>query len=348
MKKKLLVTLLSVAMVASVFAGCGAKEEAPAEAPAEEAEAPAKAETPAEAPAEDDKIVIGCTMQGDETGFVHYLVSGIYDYQEKEAPDVEVQMVFADYDAATQLSQVETFVSQGVDAIIINPVDMTQSATCVDFAAEAGVPILTVNTGTDSENNTAHVGSDDVESGYLEMQYLLSVAGENAKVAYVDATLGHSAQIARAEGFNKALAEVEDAELVIHDTANWSADETLKLVENWVQAGQEMDIIAHMCDNQCFGTITALENAGLTGKILLGGIDCDPLMMGYVEDGTVACTVWQDGIGQGYHAMRLAIEAAKGNEIADYLIPFELVTKDNLADYEEKAAARDALAAKYF
>lgn len=340
--KKVTTTIALLMALLMIMAGCAAPaaEEAPvAEAPVEEAVVEEAA---------DDKLVIGCTMQGDETGFVHYLVSGIYNYQETEAPDVEVEMVFADYDAATQLSQVETFVAKGVDAIIINPVDMTQSAACVDYAAEAGVPIITVNTGTDSTNNTAHVGSDDVESGYLEMQYLLSLAGENAKVAYVDAALGHSAQIARAEGFNKALAEVPSAELVIHDTANWSADETLTLIENWIQAGQEFEVLAHMCDNQAFGAITALENAGMTGKVLLGGIDCDPIMMEHVKNGVAACTVWQEGIGQGYHSLRVAIEAAKGNAVEDYLLPFELVTKDNLAEFEARAAERDALAAKYF
>lgn len=341
--KKVSTAIALLMALLMLVAGCAAPaaEEAPVEAPVEEA-------VVEEAPAADDKIVIGCTMQGDETGFVHYLVSGIYNYQETEAPDVEVEVVFADYDAATQLSQVETFVSQGVDAIIINPVDMTQSAGAVDYAAEAGVPIITVNTGTDSTNNTAHVGSDDVESGYLEMQYLLSIAGENAKVAYVDAALGHSAQIARAEGFNKALAEVPSAELVIHDTANWSADETLTLVENWLQAGQEFGVLAHMCDNQAFGAITAIENAGMTGKILLGGIDCDPIMMDHVKNGVAACTVWQDGIGQGSNALRVAIEAAKGNAVEDFFVPFELVTADNLAEFEARAAERDALAAKYF
>jgi ABC-type sugar transport system substrate-binding protein len=259
-----------------------------------------------------------------------------------------LEVVFADDDAAKQLSQVETFIAKKVDAIIINPVDKVQGASAVDVAFKAGIPVFTVNTTTTSKNVTAHVGSDDVESGYLQMMRIIKVVGPKARVAYVDAVLGHSAQVGRAEGYAKALKENPGVTLVVHDTGNWSGDESMKLVENWLQSGKQMDAILCMADCQLIGVVTAVKNANLAGKIKLAGMDCDPLIMGYIGEGIVDTSIWQDGVGQGANVVRLAIDAVARKKVGDFLLPYEVCTKDNLAHYNELAKSRNALAKKYF
>ncbi|MFA5635759.1 MAG: substrate-binding domain-containing protein, partial [Anaerovoracaceae bacterium] len=163
---------------------------------------------------EEEQIVIAACMQGNQSGFIRYMTSGMYEYHEAHAPDVKLEVVFADDDAAKQQGQVENFVAQGVDAIILNPVDKVQSAAAVDFAAEAGIPVITINTTSDSSNVTAHVGSDDIEAGVLQMERLLSVAPESPKVAYINAVLGHSAQVFREIGYKQVLDANPHATLV--------------------------------------------------------------------------------------------------------------------------------------
>ncbi len=293
-------------------------------------------------------ITIGVTLQGNQSGFIQYIATGIFEYQKNEAPDITLDVVYADDDAAKQLSQVETFVGQGVDAIIINPVDRVQGASAVDAAADAGIPIITVNTTTDSDKNAAHVGSDDVEAGRMQMEEIIGVIGEKGKVAYVDAALGHSAQVGRSQGYEEVLKEHPDVELVAHDTGNWSADESMRLVENWLQAGNEMDAILCMADCQLVGVLTAVESAGKLGEIVLSGMDCDPVIMDAIKEGTVESSIWQDGIAQGENSLKLAIEAAKGNEVEDLMVPYEICNGDNIDEYMEKAEERNELAKQYF
>ena len=353
--KKTLALLLMVCMTLSVVAcssGTTSTTKATGTTTAANATTAAGATTGAEATAGAEKadkdIVIGVSMQGNQSGFVQYLTSGMYEYQKSTAPDINLDVVFADDDAAKQLSQIETFVSNKVDAIIINPVDKVQGATAVDFAAAAGIPIITINTTTDSDKVSAHVGSDDVEAGRLQMERLISVAGPDAQVAYVDAVLGHSAQVGRAAGYAEALAKNTGVTLVVHDTGNWSADDSMKLVENWIQSGKQIDAIACMADCQLIGVITAVQNAGMEGKILLAGMDCDMPIIEAIEKGIVDNSIWQDGLGQGENALRLAIDAAKGKPVADFIIPYEVCTKDNVAKYRALAEARNALAKQYF
>lgn len=296
----------------------------------------------------DSEIVIAACMQGNQSGFVRYMTSGMYEYQKASAPDVKLEVVFADDDPAKQLTQVETFVAQKVDAIILNPVDKVQSAAAVDAAFEAGIPVITINTTSDSPNVLAHVGSDDVEAGRLQMERLLSVLPEDAKVAYIDAVLGHSAQVFRSQGYNEVLGEHPSVQLVIHDTANWSGEEALRLVENWLQTYEQIDAIATMADCILVGAITAVENAGLGGKVLLAGMDCDMPVLEKIKAGVVDNSIWQDGLGQGSNSLRLAIDAAKGIEISDYIIPYEVCTAENVDKYIKMAEDRNELANQYF
>jgi ABC-type sugar transport system substrate-binding protein len=298
---------------------------------------------------EDGKLVIAACMQGNQSGFIRYMTSGMYEYQKASAPDVDLQVVFADDDPAKQQGQVENFVSQGVDAIILNPVDKVQSAAAVDFAAEAGIPVITINTMSDSKNVTAHVGSDDVEAGTLQMERLLSVAPENPRVAYINAVLGHSAQVFREQGYLEVLKKHPEATLVVQNTADWSGDKALQLVENWIQTYPNgIDVIAAQADCILAGVITAVEDAGLAGKILIAGMDCDMMVMEKIKEGVVDNSIWQDGLGQGENALRIAIDAASGKEVSDYLIPFEVCHGGNVDSYIEQAKERDAIAAKYF
>lgn len=325
-----------------------ADTKAAAESTAQEKEAaPADTGTPA-GEASGEQLHIGVTMQGNQSGFVQYFTSAMYEYQATKAPDINMEVVFADDDASKQFSQVETFVSKKVDAIIMQPVDKVQCAAAVDLAYEAGIPLITINTITDSPNNTAHVGCDDVQSGMLQMQRMIDVCGENAKVGYVDATLGHSAQVQRSEGYQKVLAENPGVELVVHDTGNWSPEESMRLVENWIQSGKEFDAILCMADCQLTGVITAVENAGKIGEIKLAGMDCDPVVMQAIRDGKVDCSIWQDGLAQGEMALETAIKAAKGEPVSDIIIDYEVCTKENIEKYEKMAEERDALAKKYF
>lgn len=297
---------------------------------------------------EQDEIYVGVSMQGNQSGFIQYITAGIWEWHANNAPEVQLEVVFADDDAAKQLSQLETFIGKGVDAIILNPVDKVQSAAAVDAAFEKGIPVITVNTVSDSPNVAAHVGSDDVESGRLQMQRLLDVCGPEMRVVYIDAVLGHSAQVGRAQGYNEIIDANPGVTLVAHDTGNWSADDSMKLVENWIQAGKEFDAIACNADCQLIGVVTAIENAGLIGKVVLSGMDCDPMIMQDIVDGKVDSSIWQDGVGQGENAIRLAIAAAKGEKVEDFMLPYEVCNGENIEHYLELAEARNALAKKYF
>jgi ABC-type sugar transport system substrate-binding protein len=292
-------------------------------------------------------------MQGSQSMFPRYQVAAMRQYMETAKPDVRIRVVFADDDASNQLRQVETAVSEGANAIILNPVDKVQTAAAVDFAFKAKIPVITLSQQTDSKNETAFVGSDDLESGRLQFERLFKAGPKNPRVAYINAVLGHSAQVLREQAYKEELAKNPSAKLVVQNTADWSGEKALQLVENWIQTYRQgsdpgIDMIAAHADCILVGAITAVENAGLQGKILLSGIDADMPVLEKIKSGVVDNTIWQDAVVQGETALKVAIDAANGKAVKSILIPFKTVTKENVDEYIAKANARNALAAIYF
>ncbi|AEC02260.1 sugar ABC transporter substrate-binding protein [Parasphaerochaeta coccoides] len=301
--------------------------------------------------------LIYVVMQGSQSMFPRYQVAAMHQYMETAHPAVSIRVVFADDDASNQLRQVETAVAEGAAAIVLNPVDKVQSGVAVDFAHAAGIPIITLSQSTNSQNETAFVGSDDIESGILQMQRLLEAAKEKGiekpRFAYINAVLGHSAQVLREQAYKQELAKHPEVQLVVQNTADWSGEKALQLVENWIQIYKKgddpgIDMIAAHADCILVGAITAVENAGLVGKVLLSGIDADMPVLEKIKAGVVDNTIWQDAVLQGETALKVAIEAAMGKKVETILIPFQTVTRANVDEYIQKANFRNELAAKYF
>jgi len=309
------------------------------------------------AQSQDTWPLIYVCMQGSQSMFPRYQVAAMRQYMETAKPNVRIRVVFADDDASNQLRQVETAVSEGAKAILLNPVDKVQSAAAVDYAHSKGIPVVTLSQSTNSKNETAFVGSDDVESGRLQMERLVKAAAEkgikNPRFAYINAVLGHSAQVLREQAYKEELAKYPQIKLVVQNTADWSGEKALQLVENWIQTYRKgndpgIDMIAAQADCILVGAITAVENAGFAGKILLSGIDADMPVLEKIKAGVVDNTIWQDAVVQGETALKVAIDAAYGKPVKAILIPFQTVTKDNVEEYIKKANSRNELAAKYF
>lgn len=304
-----------------------------------------------------DLPLIYVAMQGSQSMFPRYQVAAMYRYMETAKPNVRIRVVFADDDASNQLRQVETAIAEGAKAIVLNPVDKVQSGVAVDYAYDAGIPVITLSQSTNSENETAFVGSDDVESGVLQMKQLYKSAKERGleqpRFAYINAVLGHSAQVLREQAYVQELEKNSDIQLIVKNTADWSGEKALQLVENWIQLYRRgndpgIDMIAAHADCILVGAISAVENAGLAGKILLSGIDADMPVLEKIKEGVVDNTIWQDAVIQGETALKVAIDAVMGKEVTTVLIPFQTVTKDNVDEYIQKANDRNSLAAKYF
>jgi inositol transport system substrate-binding protein len=147
---------------------------------------------------------------------------------------------------------------------------------------------------------------------------------------------GHSAEAARSEGIRQVLAKYPDAKIVVEQTANWDRTQALNLMENWLASGQKIDAVIAQNDEMALGAEKAIEAAGKQKDIAVIGIDGIPDAQKAIADGKLVGTVFQDAKGQGTQAVDLAVQLAKGQPVKhDNYIPFQLVTKDNLVNFQK-------------
>jgi inositol transport system substrate-binding protein len=264
--------------------------------------------------------------------FIHLLEESM----SSRAEELGVRLLVNDAqrNAERQVQQVESFVAQEVDAIILNPCEVEASSPAVDRALAAGIPIVNVNSETRS-TPTAFVGSHDEESGRLAMEYLAGRLKGRGKVVMMQGFLGQAAQLKRDQGAREILARYPGLELVAQQTAEWDRAKAMNLMENWIQSrGAEIAGVFAQNDEMGMGAVLALEQAGMKDKVVVVSVDAIADALRAVDEGRLDATVFQDAGAQGRTAVDVAVKLVRGDGVPkEIFIPFKLVTHENVKEY---------------
>ena len=253
---------------------------------------------------------IGAAVYGLNAEFMQIWSAALEAHPAVQEGKVDLTIFDGRYDALVQQDQFETMITQGFDAIIFVPIDVEAGAAAVEAAHEAGIPVFGSNTRVNSDLLSAYVGSDDVQSGYMEAKYVLDKIGCEGNVVIIEGPIGQSAQIQRLEGNQKALAECPDVTVLEQQTANWSRAEAQTLMENWLTAhpGQINGVIGQN-DEMALGAIEAIKSSGLeVSDFAIAGIDGITDALTAVKAGDMA-SILQDGAAQPPAAIDLAMKA---------------------------------------
>lgn len=324
--RTILVMLLASAMVTTAV-GCGSTKQASS------TNATAGSDTK-NSSSSSKKIVVGMTLYSLKNEFTVRLSNAAK--KKAEELGVELKIYDGNYDPNTQINQVETMISDGVNAIILNPQDAKACAVAVDKAVAKNIPVVGVNTRVDSDKLTSYVGSKDVLAGQMEMQAIADKIGGKGNIVILDGPLGQSAQLERSEGINNVLKKYPDIKVLAEKTANWSRSEAMTVMENWLQAFDKINAVVGQNDEMALGAKQALDAKGLDIPVV--GIDGITDALNAVEQGKLIESEFQDGAGQGSKALEIAVAAAKGEKVdKEYWINFEKVNKDNVAEFKKRA-----------
>lgn len=286
---------------------------------------------------------IGVSMSLFDDNWLTVLRHGMEDYG-KTLDDVKILMEDGQGDIARQQSQIDNFIAAGVDAIVVMLVDADSGAAISKTAAAAGVPLVFVNNAPSNVDSLpekqAFVGSDEEQAGTLETQTVCKMLGGKGKVVILQGQLGTTGQRGRTKATHDVLAtpECKGIELLDEQTANWMRTPALDLVSNWLSAGLEFDAVIANNDEMALGAVQALKASGRSmDSVVIGGVDATQDALAAMASGDLDVTVFQNAVGQGKGAIDAALKIAKGETVEKKTyIPFELVTKENLDQYQAK------------
>ncbi len=280
---------------------------------------------------------IGVSMLSLQSEFV----VNVKDAMQAAAKDKDVELLITDAQrtAEKQVQQVETFIAQGVDAIILNPCEVEASSPAVEKAKKAGIPIINVNSETRSEPD-GYVGSRDEESGEIAMEHIASLLNYQGNILMMHGYMGQAAQIKRAAGAKGILEKYPNLHLLAEQTAEWDRAKGMTLMENWIQSyGDKIDAVFAHNDEMGMGALQALEQANLKNKVVVVSIDGIADAFRAVEQGRLDGTVFQDAKGQGSGAVEMALRFIYNRDSVEekkIYIPYQLVTRENIGEFAQQ------------
>jgi len=281
---------------------------------------------------------IGVSIARVDDNFMTYVRSGLEDAAKQE--NVQIQFEDAQGDVVRQLNQVQGFINQKVDAVIVLPVDTAATANMTRAAVEAKTPLVYVNRHPDERvlpKGVVTVASNDIEAGQLQMRYLAEKLHGKGSVAIIMGDLAQNATHDRTEGVKQVLKDFPEIKIVEQQSAEWQRSKGMDLTSNWLLAGTHFDAVVANNDEMAIGAAMALQQAGKAkGEIAIVGIDGLPDGLAAIKRGMLVASVFQDPKAQATAALQAALKMIKGEPVeTDVWVPFQLIKPEQVAVFEQ-------------
>jgi inositol transport system substrate-binding protein len=282
---------------------------------------------------------IGVSIARVDDNFMTYVRNGLDEAAKKDG--VQIQFEDAQGDVVRQLNQVQGFINQKVDAVIVLPVDTSATANITRAAVEAKTPLVYVNRHPDERTlpkGVVTVASNDIEAGQLQMRYLAEKLGGKGNLAIIMGDLAQNATHDRTEGVKQVLKDFPGIKVVEQQSAEWQRNKGMDLTSNWLLAGSRFDAIVANNDEMAIGAAMALQQSGKgKGEIAIVGIDGLPDGLAAIKRGMLVASVFQDPKAQATSAVQAALKMIKGEPVeAEVWVPFQLIKPEQLAVFEQR------------
>jgi inositol transport system substrate-binding protein len=289
--------------------------------------------------AAESKVKIGVTLAMFDDVFITNVRDAMTKWA-KAHPEVELTIVDAAGDTAKQVGQVENFLAQGMDAVVILPVDTTATGPMTKGIVKAGKPLVYVNRKPENlPKGVVYVGSKSIDAGVMNMEELGKAMGGKGNLAILIGELSDEPAHGRTDGIKQVVKEqFPNIKVTREQTGHWKRESGKTIMEDWLASGQEIDGVAANNDEMALGALQAIKAARKIDKIPVGGTDGTHDALESMNKGELNNTVFQDPVAQGEEAVNAAYLMAKHEpnpKVVDsnVWIPYQKITKENYKSF---------------
>ena len=354
MTKRILALILALCLVATVFAACGGDSgDSGSNTPADSGTS-APADTGSDAAEPEEPAAggnIGVCIYKFDDAFMTTYRNALEEILESKG--YKVTTVDGNNDQSKQNEQINTFITQGVDALIINPVMTSAADTIIATVKSAGIPTVLINREPTADQMAAYdklvyVGCDAAQSGTFQGELILETPNKgdingDGKVSYImiqgdpeniDAQLRTEYSV---KALTDAGVEVEQLNLTRGD---WDREKGQTICANdLAQFGDKIEVVFCNNDDMAIGALQSIQAAGrkVNEDIYLVGVDALDAALNEVSNGNMTGTVLNDAVGQATAAVEQMEALLGGKTFAageqSVYVDYVKVTPDNVADF---------------
>ena len=243
-----------------------------------------------------------------------------------------------------QVKLLEDAIQQGVQGIVLHPIDSNGIMPAIRKCDEAGIPVACIGTPATSQT-FLRTGVDYTETGRTIGTMVCEEMGGEGTVIILEGPPGAQNAQERLAGMHQALENYPNIEVVASQTTNFKRTEGLQVTENLLQKYPDVDAILACNDESALGAIQALKAAGLDGQVIIGSFDGNQDGSAAIQNGEMFATYNVDPFGSTYLAAVYVVQWLNdGTMPPKYFVPFPsvlqdpVITADNVDDYIENIA----------
>jgi ribose transport system substrate-binding protein len=240
-------------------------------------------------------------------------------------------------DRAQQITVVEDFISRGVDGIVLAPLDDRALMRPVQDAAREGIPVVIIDSALQGGDFVSYVATDNYKGGVLAARRLGELLEGRGRIFLIRYQEGSASTEQREAGFYDTLTkEFPGIVLLVKDQYAGATTETAyQLAENLISRFPDVDGVFAPNESSTFGTLRALQEARLAGKIVFVGFDSSPKLVQGLRDGDLQGLVLQNPAKMGYLGVKTVIAHLRGEPVEKVVdTGVVLATKDNMDSAE--------------
>lgn len=292
----------------------------------------------APAPTQKEDIRIGVSFYNKTNPLYSVIEQGMR--AKADELGVELDITFADNTAATQINQIGTFITKGVDFILASPFDVDALVPVYQEARAAGIPIFSFGNTLPESEQDGRVGVDLVEAAKATMEATIEQIGGSGKILFVAGPPQIGFVQAQKEGFEQVLAEYPDVELVETLTvADMTSAAAVDVATSGLTNFRDIDAVVSSNDDISLGVIQAAEALGLdVNELVFASWNASPAAMESIREGRQTITLSQAPFGWGEIAIQTAVDWVNGKKPAGHLVetPYIIVNPENVDTLTEE------------
>jgi len=284
------------------------------------------------------------SADGLKIGFSQVTLQSPFYVQLKEGAEAAAKasgntLVFLDAngDVSKQNNDIQDLITQGVNAIIINPVNPDAVVPSLEAAVNAGIPVITVDRSVNGDGVTAHIGRDNKKMGQLVGEAVvakLKADGvESAKIIEIQGDAGGAVMMDRRDGFHKAL-EGSKHTIVAGPYAEYIRANAVTAMQDLLQANPDVKVVYAHNDDMALGALQVLQESGRDDVSVAGVDGLSEALKAMSSGGHYIATTLNDPKYLGDVTIQVAIQAAAKKDVPKFVdAGTEVVTKDNVSKF---------------
>ena len=235
---------------------------------------------------------------------------------------------------AGQVNLVHDMVVRRIDGILIAATDAKALAPAVEKAIDSGVPVITLDSGVDSDAPYAYIATDNIGAARLAAETLAKLIGGKGKVGDIGITAGSQTGREREDGFLAGIKAFPAIEVLPVQYSACDPAKSLNVATDMYPGNPDIAGYFGACDGGGTGAGHLVKQKGLKGKVHVVAFDSSPEELQLFKDGFIDALILQDPFPMGYRGVYAMGKVLKGEKVVPKKveIPAQVVTKENFND----------------